>query len=555
MADRYWVGGTGNWDATTTNWSATSGGAGGASAPTSADDVYFDSASNATGYTVTLNAATVTCRNLSISGPASGNVTFANAVSQINISGSLLTAATGITWNLSSAPFLFNSTSLGNTITTNGLSFTNSVTFSGVGGGWTLQDNYTTATTRTANLTAGTLDLNSKILTTGIFNSSNSNTRTLAFGASGQITLTGNNATIFNTATATNLSMTGNRQVNATYSGATGTRTINPGALSEAMALSLSVTGGTDIITSDVAPDNYTNLDFTGFKGTLSNIALNIYGNLTLDSGMTLSAGTSTWTLAGTSGSNTVTTNGKTLDFPVTVSGLGSAWTFADSLTLGATRTLTLGDGTMIFTDGTTVTAGTFDINGTCTLESATPGQTYTFSQSAGTVDATKMTISDNIAEGGATWNARIDDEANSNIDGGNNTGWAWFENIVPTVTRDVDGNPNMIMVQWEALSNAHNNGKPVKFNGYSIRSVQVAGTFGASDSISMAGSNNDGVNYHTLTSDGTNDVTFSSAGAKKISEVTQLIRPMMPDSDGDTDLTVSLILIRKAKRDKHGRR
>lgn len=46
MATRYWVGGTGSWDtSTTTNWSATSGGPGGASAPTSADDVIFNASS------------------------------------------------------------------------------------------------------------------------------------------------------------------------------------------------------------------------------------------------------------------------------------------------------------------------------------------------------------------------------------------------------------------------------------------------------------------------------------------------------------------------------
>ena len=50
MADRYWVGGAGTWDNTgTARWSTSSGGASGASAPTSADNVFFDSASNATG--------------------------------------------------------------------------------------------------------------------------------------------------------------------------------------------------------------------------------------------------------------------------------------------------------------------------------------------------------------------------------------------------------------------------------------------------------------------------------------------------------------------------
>ena len=54
MATRYWVGGTGTWDAvSTTNWSTLSGGTGGASAPTYADNVVFDSLSNATAYSVT----------------------------------------------------------------------------------------------------------------------------------------------------------------------------------------------------------------------------------------------------------------------------------------------------------------------------------------------------------------------------------------------------------------------------------------------------------------------------------------------------------------------
>jgi hypothetical protein len=53
MATRYWVGGTGTWDASTTgNWSATSGGSGGASAPTSADDVIINSSSGAGTITI-----------------------------------------------------------------------------------------------------------------------------------------------------------------------------------------------------------------------------------------------------------------------------------------------------------------------------------------------------------------------------------------------------------------------------------------------------------------------------------------------------------------------
>jgi hypothetical protein len=52
MANRFWVGGTGTWDSTTTtNWAASSGGAGGASAPIAGDNVTFDASSG--GGTVT----------------------------------------------------------------------------------------------------------------------------------------------------------------------------------------------------------------------------------------------------------------------------------------------------------------------------------------------------------------------------------------------------------------------------------------------------------------------------------------------------------------------
>lgn len=48
MANRYWVGGSGTWDALNIlNWSATSGGVGGASVPTAADTAFFDANSGA----------------------------------------------------------------------------------------------------------------------------------------------------------------------------------------------------------------------------------------------------------------------------------------------------------------------------------------------------------------------------------------------------------------------------------------------------------------------------------------------------------------------------
>jgi len=71
MANRYWVGGTGSWSSTNTvNWSASSGGSGGASVPTAADNVYFDVNSNVgTGaFTVTMANTPRVCNDFTASG-------------------------------------------------------------------------------------------------------------------------------------------------------------------------------------------------------------------------------------------------------------------------------------------------------------------------------------------------------------------------------------------------------------------------------------------------------------------------------------------------------
>lgn len=58
MATRYWVGGSGTWNASSTsNWSTTSNGSPGASAPTSVDTVVFDSSSGSGTVTVAPGAA------------------------------------------------------------------------------------------------------------------------------------------------------------------------------------------------------------------------------------------------------------------------------------------------------------------------------------------------------------------------------------------------------------------------------------------------------------------------------------------------------------------
>jgi hypothetical protein len=82
VAAFFWVGGTGTWDSTTTtHWSASTGGAGGAGVPGSADTVTFDGASG--GGTVTLNfGGTITIQSLTC-GAFTG--TLDNSVNNNNI--------------------------------------------------------------------------------------------------------------------------------------------------------------------------------------------------------------------------------------------------------------------------------------------------------------------------------------------------------------------------------------------------------------------------------------------------------------------------------------
>jgi hypothetical protein len=136
---RYWVGGTGNWN-DTTYWSTTSGGAGGADLPRSHDDVVFDSSSNATAYTATVNAITGgnRCKALTVAGPLVGNVTLAGSTA-LFIHDDITLPATGLTRTYTGAITL-SGTGAGKTITTNGVTLQSSFAVNGVGAEWALAD-------------------------------------------------------------------------------------------------------------------------------------------------------------------------------------------------------------------------------------------------------------------------------------------------------------------------------------------------------------------------------------------------------------------------------
>ena len=217
MATYYWVGGAGTWDATTTtNWAASSGGAGGAGVPTSADNAVFDSASNATAYAVTVGTNAVAL-DITIAGPAAGNVTMTfGATAVANCYGSWTNAATGVVFSITSTPVLnFLSTSTGKTVTTNSvaLGFLN-VVFSGIGGGWTLGSAWTQS--GTISVSNGSFNTGNYTVTSALISSTGTATRSITLGSS---TLTFTNSSPW-TAVSTGLTLNaGTSTINCTATG------------------------------------------------------------------------------------------------------------------------------------------------------------------------------------------------------------------------------------------------------------------------------------------------------------------------------------------------
>lgn len=292
MASRFWVGGTGTWDASdTTHWSATSGGAGGASVPVDGDTVTFDGSSG--GGTVTLG---------------------------------------------------YNPT----------------------------------VTSITCGAFTGTLDFSTFSPTMDTFNCSGTGVRTLTMTNMGTMTLRGNNATILNFSTITNLTFNRGGTIDLNYSGSTGTRTITPNTLT---LPNIKVSAGSDTFTSSTASPVYGgDLNFTGFTGTWSNASgtPSIGGNFTLGTGMTVTSGSGAITLNPSSGPKTITSNGVQINKPITINATaGVTVQLADDLNMDGASARTLG-----------LTQGTFDANNknvTCGIFSSSNSNTRTLTMGSGT--------------------------------------------------------------------------------------------------------------------------------------------------------------------------
>jgi hypothetical protein len=282
MADRYWVGGTGNWNnSNTSNWSSTSGGASGASVPTASDNVFFNANSNTgtNNFTVTLVNNPRVCNNFLASG-LDGTMTLAGTAG-LTVSGNLTFQATNFTRTYTGTT-TFNATTTGKTVTTNGVAFGGDVTFDGVGGGWTLGSALSLGAF-TLTITRGTFSTSTSnyAVTAGNIDSSNSNTRTVSLNGS---TLTFSSAPI-EFSTITNLTFNaGTSTINFTSTNSN----INSGGLTfyniatTSTALSQFILGGSNTF-NDISITGRTTVGIANFF---------IEGNQTINGTFTVSAGT-----------------------------------------------------------------------------------------------------------------------------------------------------------------------------------------------------------------------------------------------------------------------
>lgn len=189
MANRYWVGIVSSSWTDTGNWSASSGGSGGASVPTSSDDVFLDANSGAGGYGCSAGGN----RNVNNLSLANSAVQLNGSFSTINVYGNLTLASAAnkaviVTFN-------FDGNNNTRTLTTNNSPASSVGIRVGDGGGFSPTVNLVGALNINANYTLlvsfGTFNTNNYAVTCGYLTSYNSGVMNLG---SSLVTLTLNSA-------------------------------------------------------------------------------------------------------------------------------------------------------------------------------------------------------------------------------------------------------------------------------------------------------------------------------------------------------------------------
>ena len=287
---RYWVGGTGTWDAsTTTNWSTSSGGAGGASVPTSLDDVIFNTSSSTANaaYTCTIGTgATVRAKKITMGGPGAGNnITWAGSGTMVMHDDFDLTAGTADCTRTFTGAIVLSGSTTGFTFNSNGVTLASAITVNGVSAEWALAGALDIGSS-TLTVTNGLFDLATYNLTAGSISSNNGNSRTIDFDT-GTTTLSGSTPLTFGTTETNRAALTCTASTSQITCSAT-SPTFSGNNQTFYNVSFTSTSAGT--VTLNGA-NTFNNLSFTGLTSAgLKEIAL--AANQTVNGTLTFSAGT-----------------------------------------------------------------------------------------------------------------------------------------------------------------------------------------------------------------------------------------------------------------------
>jgi hypothetical protein len=431
MANRFWTGavngGTGTWDTTdTANWSATSGGAGGASVPTTGDVALFDVNSGAGICTLGSN---VTVPTLNLTG-YTGTLDFSTFKIGITNSGTTILnlGTTAAYAGLKRIEITANASSGTRTIT-------GTLAFSPGGREANAPDIFVLAGTDT--------------ISGGI------HCRDLDFtGFSGSVT--GAFQTVYGDFVASPTMTTNSGTSPITFSSTSATtRTITTNGVTFNFELRFDGVGGTWALQDDLTISSIRRLRSTNgtFDANDKNITLG--GYITSAGTKTLNMGSGTWTVTGNDAGLTTTTwradfagtgltvipgtatiNMTSADAK-TFAGASNTWPTlnqggAGALTITGANTFTnitntVQPATITFPASTTTTVSAFSVSGTSgnqiTLNSSTPGTRATLSDASSVNSVSFCDIQDINATGGAIWNSFT---KNGNVNSGNNLNWTF---------------------------------------------------------------------------------------------------------------------------------
>jgi hypothetical protein len=372
MANRFWVGGAGNWSSTT-KWSTTSGGTSGASVPTSVDDAIFDANSG---------------------GKFTATVDTAQSVNSITITPS---AAVGVQQIALSARLTTNN------LTTTGTAGNNRVWFRG--------NTYGIAQDFVVNGTVSISDCDFRDIYVIGTAAPISGTRIGDLRGCRGITFDAPKTVYW--VTAAGGSWSGNNWAASSGGGASTDNfpLAQDTAVIENTGLNTSAT-----VTLDSAIVNISGINLSTRTNAMTlslGTNINIYGNLTCGSGTTYSSST-TLTFIGRN-TQTITSAGIAINGPVTIDSYGGTVELADALNIGSNNVLT-------------VTNGTFDTknyNVTASSLSSSNSNVRTINLGSSTVTLSGtspvlFTTSTNLTFNAGT--SQIDMSGNSSFGGGGNT-------------------------------------------------------------------------------------------------------------------------------------